>query len=221
MALKANESGNSGGNFEPMEPGSYPARLVGVTDLGLQPQQFKGEKKKPAYEVALTYEFVDEFMKDEDGKDRKDKPRWLTEMFPLYSLESERAKSTQRIQALDPNNEKDGDLSLMLETPVTVIVVHSRPKNGRIYENIDSIAPMREKDAAKCDPLVNETFCFDLSKPDLDQFEKLPNFLKKKITDNLEFAGSELSNLIGNKPAKDEEASEPEKSDEEGGENPY
>ena len=64
------------GNREVLEPGTYPVRLVGIVDLGTQNQpDYKGEKKAPAHTIALTYKFVDEFMKDENGDDIEDKPR--------------------------------------------------------------------------------------------------------------------------------------------------
>ena len=104
-------------------------------------------------------------------------------------------------------------------------MVNSEPKkNGRVYENIDGISPMRERDAKKCDPLVNEMWSFDLDEPDLEVFAKLPKFLQKKITDNLEFAGSPLAKLLANSPAKDEEKGDdagPAKADDDGDENPY
>lgn len=62
---------------EVLEPGVYPARLVQLIDLGVQPQRpFQGKDKPPAQEIMITYEFTDEFLKDEDGNEIEDKPRW-------------------------------------------------------------------------------------------------------------------------------------------------
>ena len=83
MTLKANEVPSNGTRQEPIEPGSYPARLVQVIDLGLQPQEYLGEEKAPKIEITTTYELSDEFMKDEEGNDIEDKPRWVSETFPL------------------------------------------------------------------------------------------------------------------------------------------
>ena len=95
MALKAPQG--NGGNFVPqanIEPGTYPGRLVQVIDFGLQPQRpFKGQDKPPAYELGTTYELVDEFMKDENGEDIEDKPRWVSESFPFHSLAADKAKN--------------------------------------------------------------------------------------------------------------------------------
>jgi hypothetical protein len=207
MSLKAGDKQQAGAQFEAIEVGTYPARLVGVVDLGLQPQNpYQGKEKAPGYMVAITYEFLDEFLKDEEGNDLEDKPRWLSEQFVLFGLEAERAKSTKRITALDPDNLHEGDLCAMLGTPVMVTVTHNESK-GKTYANVGAISPMREKDAAKAPELVGSTFAFDLDEPDLDVFNALPEFIKKKVTSNLEFEGSDFAALIGNQPAK---AAEPE-----------
>ena len=137
MALNATTAPvGAGKQFPNMEAGTYPTRIVIVADLGLQAQRpFSGsDQKEPRREVLLTYEFTDEFQKDDDGEDIADKPRWLTETFPLYNLGADRAKSTKRYNALDP---------------------------------------------------------------DLDMFLALPKWIKEKITNNLEFAGSSLSAMLG------------------------
>ena len=62
MALNANKAG--GDNFVPqanIAPGSYPARLVQIIDLGLQAQKpYQGKDKAPVQEIMFTYELVDE-----------------------------------------------------------------------------------------------------------------------------------------------------------------
>lgn len=190
--LNAKEAAGGGGgpkNYEPML-GTYPARLVGVVDLGLQAQRpYQGEEKPPAREVMLTFEFVDEFMLDEDGKEQLDKPRWISERMPLYNLKAERARSTQRYKALDPNEEHEGDWSKLLNTPCNVTIVQNPGKGknvGKVYENIDSVSLMRAKDATKCPPLVNETVCYDLDNHDDDEWEKLSGWVKDIIKGRLD-----------------------------------
>lgn len=200
---------------ETLAPGTYPARLVQVIDLGLQPQPaYKGEAKPNAYELAMTYEFVDEFMKDEDGQEMKDKPRWLTETIKLYSLEADKAKSTLRYKALDPNEVHNGDFGALVDTPcnVTIVINPGKGKNaGKTFENIESVSPMREKDAKKCPALVNGTRIFDLDDPDMEVFASLPKYLQDKIKNNLQFAGSKLEKELGGTsqpgPVKQEDTS--------------
>lgn len=199
MPLNANKVPHTGGSkvTQPtLEPGGYPGRLVQVIDLGLQPQPpYQGQEKPPAYKINLTYELSDEFCVDEEGNEEEDRPRWISEMIPVYPLDSDKAKSTQRYLSMDPNQEHDGDFSLLLSSPVTINLVNN-PKGEKVYTNVASLSPMRAKDAAKVPELVNEPVMFSLEEPDLDVFNNLPDFLKEIIKGNLEFAGSPLQKLL-------------------------
>ena len=215
MTLKSSNAPSGSKPQEPIEPGSYPARLVQIIDLGLQPQMFEKEEKPPKNEIMTTYELADEFMKDEDGNDIEDKPRWVSETFTLNSLNSDRAKSTARYYALDPDSKYDGDWSKLLETPATVTIVNkagSGKNKGKVYNNIATVSAMRPKDAVRLPELKNPAKFFDLDAPDVDLFLSLPDFIQKKIREGLEFNGSKLDELLQNhkgKPAE-KKATKPE-----------
>lgn len=199
MSLNAKHApGGGGSNIPPMEAGTYPARLVQVIALGLHPQSYAGETKPPAHEIALTWEFVDEFLTNEDGEPDESKPRHLTETMAFYNLSSEKAKSTLRYLALDPTLAHDGDWEALLETPANVMVVQN-PKKGdptKVYNNIRSVTAMRPRDAAKMPQLVNKPVSFDLEDPDPEVFTSLPKFIQDKIKNNLEYNGSKLQTLL-------------------------
>lgn len=206
MGLNAKKVGNggNGGNRVPqanIEPGTYPARLVQIIDLGLQAQRpYQGKDKPPAQEIMLTYELVDTFMLDEDGKELEDKPRWISETLPFYGLYADKAKSTQRYNALDPNGEYDGDFSKAIGQPVNVTIVNNAV-GDKVYDNVATISTMRPRDADKCPELVNPSKLFDLDDPDMEVFNALPEWLRDKIKGNLNFQGSALQAKIGNAPA--------------------
>lgn len=190
-----------------LEPGTYKARVVQVVDLGLQPQPaFQGKDKPPAYVISVTYELVEEFMKDEDGEDIEDKPRWITERFNLHNLSQDRAKSTIRYKALDPQNVYDGDWSQLVDTPCYVTLVEWE-KQGKRGNNVSGVSSPREKEKKSWPPLINSPVVFDLSAPDLDTFSSFPDWLKDIIKSNLEYKGSVLDKLLGSdnktEPAKD------------------
>jgi len=203
--LNANQSKNSGGSgpglaAPKLEPATYPARLVVVADLGLQPQRpWQGEEKPPAYEILTTYELVDEFMEDEDGSPILDKPRWLSESFPLYSLSSERAKSTVRYNALDPTGAMEGNWTDLLTMPCLVTTVNNPGKGknaGRVFVNIANVAAMRTKDRDSVPALVNRAVVFDMDTPDVEEFDSLPQWVQDKIKGGLEYSGSELQKIL-------------------------
>jgi hypothetical protein len=220
MSLNSNNlPTGGGGNIDPMEPGTYPARVACVIDLGMQTQNaYQGKEKPPVNMIAFTYEFVDEFLKDEEGENIEDKPRWLTEMMPMYGLGADKAKSTARYMALDPKIAYKGNFSHLAGEPCLVTVVHNpNKKTGGVYENIGGITSMRAKDADDTPPLVSGSKVFDMDTPDLDVFNSLPPFVQKKIMGGLEYEGSALYALVGNgngaaKPADEEKLDD---------ENPY
>lgn len=200
MSLNAKKVGNGGGNRTPqanIEPGTYPARLVQIIDLGLQAQRpYQGKDKPPAQEIMLTYELVDTFMLDENGEELTDKPRWISETLPFYGLYADKAKSTQRYNALDPSGEFDGDFAKAIGQPINVTIVNNAV-GDKVYDNIATISAMRPRDADKCPELVNPAKLLDLDAPDLDVFNALPEWLREKIKGNLNYKGSPLEQLLG------------------------
>lgn len=192
-----------------LEPGVYKARIVQIIDYGIQPQRaYAGKDKAPAQEIGVTYELLDEFMKDEDGNEIEDKPRWISENFPLHSLQADMAKSTKRYKALDPEEVHEGNWPDLLEMPCMVTVVNNPSKDGsKIFDNVGNVSAMRPKDAANAPELVNDSKVFDLDNPDMEVFAKLPKWIQEKIASNLGFKGSALEKALGgavkeDKPAK-------------------
>ena len=198
MALNANRvpSASSGPRQEPLEPATYPGRIVSIVSLGLQEQRpYNGQAKDPAYELNVTYELLDEFVKDEDGNPQEDKPRWISETFAFHNLRAEKAKSTLRYKVLDPTMQYQGDWTKLLGAPCLVTVITNPgkgPNAGKVYNNVASISPMRQKEAISAPALVNEPYFFDFEEPDLEVFEKLPSFIQDKIKRGLEYNGSKL-----------------------------
>lgn len=216
MGLNAKNKEFNGGNkkaIDPVEPGTYPARLAQVIDLGVQEQRPFGneEAKPPVQEIMVTYELVDEFLLDDDGNELEDKPRWISETFPLYNLHSDLAKSTKRYYALDPKCVYDGDWSQLLGSPVMVTIVNNPGKGkneGKVFEKITSTSAVREKEAKKLPDLKNDGKVFDLSDADtLDILLTLPQWIQDKIKSGLEFEGTAVANALeareaGGKPVK-------------------
>lgn len=196
-APKKGSGGNGGGQRPELDAGTYPARLVQVIDLGLQPQRpYQGQPKPPKHCIMTTYELNDEFMLDENGEADEDKPLWVSEDLPMNPLSSDLAKSTKRYLALDPDENHEGDWSAVISEAVNVTIVLNT-SGDRVYQNIASTSVMRAKDKARLEPLKNEPKVFDLSEPDLAVFTSLPEWVQEKIKSNLEFKGSKLEALLG------------------------
>lgn len=194
---------------EPLEPGNYPVRLVGLITLGVQEQRpYQGEAKPPAQEIMLTYEFLDEFLKDDEGDDIPEKPRWLSETIPFINIAAERAKSTQRYKAFDPELVHDGDWSAVVGLPATanIVVRQGQGKHaGKVFENIGSVSPMRPKDAARAPELVNEPRLVDFYSATKEEFDSLPDWIKDKMKSALDYDGSHLQKVVEGVPEVKEE----------------
>lgn len=224
MGLNANKVKHEVNNKRaaPVEAGNYIARLVQVVDFGLQTQRpFKGEEKAPAYEIMLTYELCTEFMKDDDGEDMEDKPRWISETMPIYSLKADRAKSTKRILALDPKLVHEGNLAEMVGLPCTVTVVQNVNKKdpSKVYVDVGNVTPPMK--GIPVPELKNPTKIFDLDEPDLEIFNSLPEWVREKLMGNLEFDGSALQALLAEDKGAQPKPSEEEPEEDEDEDNPY
>jgi hypothetical protein len=221
MALNATKVAMATGNRKKqagVEAGNYIARLVQVIDMGLQEQRpFKGEAKPPAHEVMFTYELCTEFMKDEDGEDMEDKPRWISETFPFHNLKADLAKSTKRIKAIDPKLVHGGDLPEMVGLPCTVTVVNNVNKKdpSKVYVDVGNVTPPMK--GILVPELKNEPRLFDLDEPDMEVFESLPEWIQEKLKGNLNYAGSPLQTALEGKPTK----AAPEEEVEADDDNPY
>lgn len=182
-----------------LEIGNYFCRVAQVIDLGLQYKDewddkagkfFQDTSQAPVNKLMVTYEFVTEFMKDEQGNDLEDKPRWFSETLPLYALTNDKANSTKRYMAIDPTKEHGGDWSKLGGAPCTVTVAHK--KGGKA--KIGNVAPPMK--GMPVPELKNPVKIFDLSEPDLEIFRSLPEWLQEKIKENLEYKGSALEKLL-------------------------
>lgn len=183
-----------------IEQGTYPARLVQIIDLGTQKRRpWKGVAKDPIHMIRTTYELTTEFMTNEDGEEDTSKPRWISEDFAFYGLSADRAKSTQRYLALDPSKSMEGDWEMLLGGAVALTVVHNPNKDDPsiVYANIGSTAPiMKGMDVAE---LVNDPSIFLFDNPDVEVFERFPEFVKDRIKEALNYPGSQLEGLLGQK----------------------
>jgi hypothetical protein len=204
MALNAAKAaGGSGPKAEPLAPDNYMARIVIIADLGVQEQRpYKGQEKPPVQEILVTYELVTEFMKDEDGNDDEERPRWITERFPLYNLKADKAKSTRRYLALDPKMEHQGDFTALLGAPCLVTVVNNE-RDGRVYNNVGNVSPPL-KGVPVPEP-VNEPILFDFDEPSQDAWDRMPDWMNDVIQESLSYKGSKVQAMVEGTEAPEEE----------------
>ncbi len=211
--LNANDQKGSGDFVEQpaLDVAQYPARVVQIIDLGLQNQRaFQGQTKAPVDMIHMTYELSDEFMVDEEGEPREDKPRWYSEDFPFYSLEADKAKSTLRYNAIDPEGVTAGEFTELLTFPCQVFLTKEPKKvKGKLVKDkftnfVGNVSGAIKVKGYEQPPLVNEPKVFLLADPDMEFFMKLPDWLQDRIKSNLNFNGSKLQELLGEEATEEE-----------------
>ena len=202
MAIKATETKQAPANRvvqDELTSDNFPCRVAQVIDMGMHHKDewdtetnkyVAAVDKAPVNKLMVTYEFTTEFMKDKDGVELEDKPRWLSETFPLYTTTVDLATSTKRYNALDPKGDFGGDWGKLAAAPCTVTIAHK--KSGKA--KIGNVSPPMK--GIPVPELKNPVKVFDLSDPDLTIFQSLPQWLQDDIKKNLEFEGSLLQRRL-------------------------
>lgn len=197
---------------EELPIGTYMTRVAQVIDMGIRPREkwdpatngyVVDYSKAPAQAMMVTYEFTTEFVKDAEGNEDENKPRWLSENLFLFSLEVDLATSTKRYKAIDPTMAAGGDWTKLVGAPCMVTVVHK--KNGKA--KIGSVTPVPK--GIPVAELKNDAKVFLMDEPDMEIFKSLPEWLQTKIQESLNFKGSALEAVIGGAPAPQEQPQEP------------
>lgn len=189
---------------------NYQCRIAQVVDLGVRPRDkwdvgsnsyIVDPDKAPCQQMMVTYEFGTEFVKGENGVEDETKPRWLSETLNLFSLEVDLATSTKRYKAIDPSESRGGDWTELVGMPCTVTIVHK--KNGKA--KIGSVTPAMK--GVPYPELKNDPKVFLIDEPDMEVFNSLPDWLKEKIKEAINYKGSTLAEELGDvpKPKPEEE----------------
>lgn len=175
----------------PLENGVYFAVCVGVIDLGHQySQKFKTSTEKLMFIFEIPSERVE--------VDGEDKPRWLSS--PEYTnSDNPKAKLPGVLSAwmgkeLSQEELRNFDTTAMLGRAATLQVLQSPNKKGEMYANIAAITGL-PKGIAPPQP-ENELMVFDMDAPDESVFEKLPEWIQKKIKASEEYADSHVGEEI-------------------------
>jgi len=172
--------------------GNYMARLVQVIDTGLQYKDVwdpasnsykKDTSKPPVQHIRTTYELLTEYMKDENGEENPEKPRWISEEWPLYSLDQDLATTTKRYNGIDPNHIKGGDWIALAGDPCQVAVVHKKSGKAKIGGVAAAIKGIPYPEL-KNEPKV---YTFDMGENEI--FGSFPQFVQDRIKEATNWGG--------------------------------
>ncbi len=167
---------------EQPKEGTHVARVVGITDLGHQPPfEWQGQQIDSAYKVEVTYELTNSFM--EDGR-----PFHVSEQ--MTNSDNSKATLTIRAAAIGANINQ---LESFLEKPCMVTVKY----NPKGYANVKGQSAVGGvPDGMPVPALQNPTYLFDIDQPNMDIWDKMPEFKQKKILAGLDLQKTELGQQL-------------------------
>lgn len=163
-----------------LSDGPHLARIVSVIDLGEQEQtDYKtGDATDPKKKVMITFETPDERINIENDEGTVSRPRWLGKEYTISM--HEKSALFKLIQSICPDaNALDELLNI-----ACMITVGST--SGDRAKVVGVSLPMK---GAEVGDLENDAVYFDFDDPDLEQFSKMPRWIRDKIKSALNYNG--------------------------------
>ena len=177
MALNFAEGSKKKTDFGRIEDGSYPARVQGIIDLGIQADEWEGETKEN-HKVFVTFEFPTEKIMVEDVE----RPRWLSREYAVSN--NEKSALYGLLKATDPDGKitnKGRNVKALLGLPLMVTVGSTKTGNAKIA----GVARLMK--GVTVGELENPTLFLDLSDFDVVAWKRLPQWLQDKIKTGVDF----------------------------------
>ena len=186
-------------DFGRADDGAYPARICQLIDFGKQyaTDYQTGEVKKYddgnpiiQHKVWITFELPTETI-EVDGEAR---PRWYGKEYTLST--HEKAALTALMKAADPKGEhttKGRNPHGLLGLPVMVTI--GSTKSGKAKVAAVTAVPK----GLQVDPLANPETFFDLDSDDMEVFDSLPDWMKNRIKEGVDFDDTKLYQAINAK----------------------
>ncbi len=190
-------------NWNAMEDDVYEARLVKCIGLGVQEQpDWKGEKKKPAFKMSMTFEIIDVDATgvDRDGKPLEPKPACQFKDYFLFPG-AKRGGVYDLVRAIDPSqNSVPGNLEWFeqaLDAVVNVEVSSYVNKAGVRKNKVVGISPVPGRNKSRVGESRTEKQYFNpySDSPEMEQsYNSLFNFQREILMEahdkqNIPFAG--------------------------------
>lgn len=194
-----------GNNFPPKpipDADTYPSRNIMIADLGTQDETFKGVPKK-VRKIWFCFELVG--TKAVFDEKKGEQPFVVSEEFSFSLAEKANlrkfltswcGKPLEELKAVDV----DGNLDVMKAfagQACAINVVHAKGKKdpSKTYANINTISPPIKAlgPVAKAE---NPLIVYDMEDTAThSNFEKLPKFIREKISKSYEFQGASVTDV--------------------------
>jgi hypothetical protein len=189
MSLTLREE-STGTKYEPIEAGTYPARVYQLIDLGTQVSTFEGEEKS-ARKVMIGFEICDPDMRREDGEPYLVKKRFTGSLHPKAALR--KFLAAMRGRDFTAEELTGFELVNILKAPCLLNLTNDT-KGDRTYTNISSVVKLPKGYA--CEDLSQDAVSFDLDKPDWSVFATFHSKLQDVIMAAPEFPRDKMPGKV-------------------------
>lgn len=178
-------------DYKPIDAGSYAARIYSVVDLGTHDATYEGKAVDPKRSIRITWELPTELRKWEKDGQEQEAP---TVIGNDYTLSLGKKANLRRVvecvigtSLLDEEAEAFDVFDLVGMESLLSIVHATSKSNGNLYAKIQSIAKLPK--GMTCPVAVNPPVKFNVNEWNQEVYEKLPEFLRKKIDESHEKTG--------------------------------
>lgn len=179
---------NTAPKREVIPAGNYAARCYQMIHIGTVAEVILGEEKI-LNKVRIGWELPTEtrVFNEEKGE----QPMVLSEEFTLSLHEKAKLRkflASWRGKDFSEEEAKSFDVTKLLGAPCMLNIIHKPSKKdpSQIYAVIGSCSPVPK--GLKVDPQINETFVLSYDDFSWDKFNGLPDFIRNKMLNSLEYA---------------------------------
>lgn len=155
------------------------ARIYGVIDQGLIENK---QYKKIANRVLILFEIVDDLMAQGDyvGKPKVMNKSYTVGSTDRSGLRIELLKAVEG-RLLDEKEAKNYPLEQLLGKPLKIDVLHQKSEKDPtvVYANISGLSRVSKSESVP--ELVHETIFLDLDKFNVEEFKKIPKWIRNKM----------------------------------------
>jgi hypothetical protein len=179
---------NTAQKREIIPAGNYAATCYQMIHIGTVTEFILGEQKV-LNKVRIGWELPTELRVFNEEKGEQ--PLVISEEFTLSMHEKSKLRkflASWRGKDFTEDEAKCFDVTKLIGKPCMLNIIHrpSKKDPSVIYAVIGSISPLPK--GYPMPPQINETFILDYDNFDVAKFESLPDFVKNKMRDSLEYA---------------------------------
>ena len=174
--MRATVNPSAGGDYPTLEIGGYPAYVVGITDIGLHDTKF-GLK----HQIVFTFELP--LNKGSDGRPYHMVNKYTLSLNEKANLRKDLEQMKGKIPAekLQDQEFVDTIFQKALGTAIQISVGQYTNKEGYVNNCVDQVG--RAVKGMEYPPVEGDMWLLDLDNFDQAVFEKLPEWLQKKVTE--------------------------------------